>query len=29
LTAGRWTLGLGISISETDEVSLEAPILIK
>lgn len=28
LTAGRWMLGLGISISETDKVSVEAPILI-
>jgi hypothetical protein len=29
LTAGRWMLGLGISISETDKVSVESPILIK
>ena len=28
LKAGRWTLGLGISISETDSVNVEAPILI-
>lgn len=28
LTAGRWMLGLGISISETDQVNVEAPILI-
>ena len=28
LKAGRWTLGLGISISETDRVNVEAPILI-
>ena len=27
--AGRWTLGLGISISDTDKVSIEAPIVIK
>lgn len=27
--AGRWTLELGISISETDKVSIEAPIVIK
>ena len=26
---GRWMLGLGISISETDTVSVESPILIK
>ena len=29
LSAGRWMLGLGISISETDEVNVESPILIK
>ncbi|WFU20834.1 hypothetical protein QA649_22175 [Bradyrhizobium sp. CB1717] len=29
LTPGRWMLGLGISISEADHVSVEAPILIK
>lgn len=29
LSAGRWMLGLGISISETDQVSVESPILIK
>jgi hypothetical protein len=28
LTAGRWTLGLSISISDADKVSVEAPILI-
>ena len=27
--AGRWTLGLGISISQTDKVSIEAPIVVK
>jgi hypothetical protein len=27
--AGRWTLGLGIAISDTDKVSIEAPIVIK
>jgi copper transport protein len=27
--AGRWTLGLGISISEIDKVSIEAPIVIE
>ena len=27
--AGRWTLGLDISISDTDKVSIEAPIVIK
>jgi hypothetical protein len=26
---GRWILGLGISISETDSVNIESPILIK
>jgi copper transport protein len=26
---GRWILGLGISISETDRVNIESPILIK
>ena len=25
--AGRWTLGLGITISDTDKVSIEAPIV--
>jgi len=29
LTPGRWMLGLGISISEADRVSVESPILIK
>jgi copper transport protein len=29
LIAGRWTLGLGISISDTDKVNVESPILIK
>jgi len=29
LTPGRWMLGLGISISEADHVSIESPILIK
>ena len=29
LTPGRWSLGLGISISEADHVSVESPILIK
>ncbi|WBL75467.1 hypothetical protein I3J27_20710 [Bradyrhizobium xenonodulans] len=29
LTSGRWMLGLGISISEADHVSIESPILIK
>jgi hypothetical protein len=28
-TAGRWTLGLGIAISDTDKVSIKAPIVIK
>jgi len=28
-SSGRWTLGLGISISETDKVSIESPILIR
>ena len=28
LAAGRWMLGLGISISDTDKVTVEAPILI-
>jgi hypothetical protein len=27
--AGRWTLGLGITISDADKVSIEAPIVIK
>jgi copper transport protein len=27
--AGRWTLGLNVSISDTDKVSVEAPIVIK
>jgi FixH len=26
---GRWMLGLGISISDTDKVDVEAPILVK
>ena len=26
---GRWMLGLGISISETDSVNIESPVLIK
>lgn len=29
LAAGRWTLGLGISTSATEKISVEAPILIK
>lgn len=29
LTPGRWMLGLGISISDADHVSVESPILIK
>ena len=29
LAAGRWTLGLGISIAGSDTFSVEAPILIK
>jgi hypothetical protein len=29
LTPGRWMLGLGISISVADHVSVESPILIK
>ncbi len=29
LTPGRWILGLGISLSEADHVSVESPILIK
>jgi hypothetical protein len=29
LAAGRWMLGLGISISDTDKFSVESPILIK
>ncbi len=29
LSAGRWTLGLGIAISDTDQFTVEAPILIK
>ena len=28
LAAGRWMLGLGISISDTDKINVEAPILI-
>jgi len=28
LSAGRWMLGLGISISDADRISVEAPILI-
>jgi len=27
--AGRWTLGLGISVSENDKISIEAPIQIE
>lgn len=27
--AGQWKLGLGIAISDTDKVSIEAPIVIK
>ena len=27
--AGQWTLGLGIAMSDTDKVSIEAPIVIK
>jgi hypothetical protein len=27
--AGQWTLGLGIAISDTDKVSVAAPIVIK
>ena len=27
--AGQWTIGLGIAISDTDKVSVEAPIVIK
>jgi copper transport protein len=27
--AGRWTLALGILISDFDKISIEAPILIK
>jgi hypothetical protein len=29
LTPGRWMLGLGISISDTDKVNIESPILIR
>ena len=29
LAPGRWMLGLGISISDTDKVEIEAPILIR
>jgi hypothetical protein len=29
LTAGRWMLGLGISIADSDTFSVESPILIK
>ena len=29
LAAGRWMLGLGISIADSDTFSVEAPILIK
>jgi periplasmic copper chaperone A len=29
LGSGRWSLGLGISISETNQVNVEAPILIR
>jgi len=28
-TAGRWTLGLGIALSASDRISIEAPIIIK
>ena len=28
-TAGRWTLALAIAISDSDKVSIEAPIIIK
>jgi hypothetical protein len=27
--AGRWTLGLGIAISDNDKVDIEAPVIIK
>lgn len=27
--AGRWTIGLGIQITDSDKISIEAPILIK
>jgi copper transport protein len=29
LASGRWMLGLGISITDTDKISVESPILIK
>ena len=29
LVRGRWMLGLGISISDTDKVNIESPILIR
>ena len=29
LTAGNWMLGLGIAITDTDEVNVELPIPIK
>jgi hypothetical protein len=29
LAPGRWMLGLGISISDTDKVEIESPILIR
>jgi hypothetical protein len=29
LSPGRWMLGLGISISDTDRVNIETPILIR
>lgn len=29
LTAGNWMLGLGISITDTDRVNVESPIVIK
>jgi len=29
LTAGNWMLGLGISITDTDAVNVESPIVIK
>jgi hypothetical protein len=28
-SSGRWTLGLGISISDTDKVNIESPIVIR
>jgi hypothetical protein len=29
VVGGKWMLGLDISISDTDEVKVESPILIK